>query len=129
MAFLQKPFDIQALVAIIRKSIKTRPAAGTVHGISVSSFLQLIEMDQKSCALKVALAHDKHGMFFFKEGVLYDASFGTLTGKDAAIAMINSGEKPLFTLNPLSNTDIPRQITCRLMELLLQAAQKKDEAG
>ena len=128
LQLLKKPFDVQNLIAVIRKGLKTEPAAGTMRGIAVASFLQLLELDQKSCALEVTLASGQQGSFFFKEGILYDATFGSLAGKEAAIAMISSGEKPRFTLKPAAEQDIPRRITCRLMELLLQAAQKKDES-
>ena len=125
LQLLQKPFSVQELIAVIRKGLKTETAAGTMRGIAVSSFLQLINMDQKSCTLEVALASGQQGAFFFKEGVLHDATFGELTGKEAAIAMINCGEKPRFTLKPASEQDI-LGISCRLMEILLQATQKKD---
>ncbi len=128
VAVLRKPFNVQELIDIIRKSLKTKPASGTMQGISIPSFLQLIEMDQKSCALRISLSDGRQGVFFFKEGDVYDAVFEDLTGKEAAIAMINIGEKPRFTLTPLPGTDIPRRINCRIMELLLLAAREKDVA-
>ena len=123
---IQKPFKIYELIAIIKSSLKQKPPAGSLNGISIPSFLQLIEMEEKSCALDVTLANNKKGTFLFREGRLYDATFESMKGESAAIEMLQSGEKAAFILKTLPNQDIPRKINSGTSELLLKAAWAKD---
>ncbi len=127
LQFVRKPFKIYELIEIIRKSLKEKPPGGTVGGISIASFMQLIEMEEKSCALEVSLPDNKKGSFLYKEGVLYDAFYENLTGEKAAIEIIQHDEKVRFTLNPLPNRNLPRRINSRVMELRLQASRIRDQ--
>ncbi len=127
LRLIQKPFKVYELVAIINESLKTKPPAGSVEGISIASFLQLIEMDEKSCALDVILSDREKGTFLFKEGVLYDAFFEGVSGEEAALKILNHSEKADFTLHPLPKPDIPRRINRQLMEVLLKASRQRDD--
>lgn len=129
LQLIRKPFKLYELVAIIKESLKIKPPSGSMGGISIASFLQLVEMDQKSCAVEVTLADHKTGTFLFKEGVLYDAIFGELTGEGAALELLMNEEKAKFTLNPLPKQDLSRRINSRIMELLLKASQRRDDKG
>ncbi len=126
LCLVRKPFKLYELLHIIRKGIKTKSPAGTVRGISIPSFLQLIEMDEKSCALDVTLANDKKGTFLFKGGILYEAVFGDMTGEEAAMEILKTDEKAKVTLNPLPKQNIPRRINSRTMDLLLKSAWCRD---
>ncbi len=127
--FMRKPLNLNELADIIRKSLKGKPPTGTVGGITIASFLKLIEMDEKSCALEVSFPEGGKGVFLFREGVLYDAAFEELIGEAAAVAMISRDERVIFTLHPLPKQDTPRRINSRMMELLLTASCRQDKTA
>ncbi|MEW6080046.1 MAG: response regulator [Thermodesulfobacteriota bacterium] len=125
--FMRKPFKLNELLDTVRKSLKEKPPGGTVGGISISSFLKLIEMDEKSCALDVVLEDNRKGTFFFREGVLLDAVFGNLFGKEAALEMIMIESRMVFTFRPLSHHNMIRRIKSRIMDLMITAAYLQDQ--
>jgi len=129
LCFMKKPFQVYELLATVRKSLKHKPPAGTIGGISVSSFLRLIEMDGKSCALDVVLGDDRKGTFFFQEGILFDATFENLIGDEAALEMIKSEDRGIFTLQPLPRQNISKRIRSRVMDLLLTATYLRDQTA
>lgn len=124
---IRKPFKIYDLINTIRESLKTKPPAGTVCGISLPSFLQLIEMDEKTCALDVTLGNNQKGTFLFKEGVLYDAFYEDMTGEGAAVEILRIGEKATITLKTLPVKNLSRQINTGMMQLLLNVSKLKDD--
>ncbi len=54
---------------------------GSLKGISVVAFLQMIEFGEKTCLLEVFQTNDEKGLLYFKNGVLYDAAYRDLEGK------------------------------------------------
>jgi hypothetical protein len=59
-----------------------------VTGISVENFLQLIEMEQKSCVLEILGKNRQRGYFYFNQGVLYETGYGRSSNEKAALDMI-----------------------------------------
>jgi len=92
-------------------------------GVSLASFLQMLEQEKKSCTL-VVHAHDKSGSFYFDEGNLIDAECEGAVGLDAA-------HKLLAWSNPSFRVQEPQDRLCRidqpLAHLLLNAAKQQDE--
>jgi len=62
-------------------------AEGTLKGISLSSFLQLIEMEKKTCTLTVK-AKNQSGMLYFSKGDLLAASSQNLENEEAIYEML-----------------------------------------
>lgn len=85
--FLEKPFTP---VDLGRKifSLLGMDASETASGISLANFLQIVEMEEQSCIVKIETTRKQTGYFCFKDGKLYDAVFGEHRGEDAAIRMI-----------------------------------------
>jgi DNA-binding response OmpR family regulator len=81
-----KPLDIRTALERISDSLSQR-IDGTVSNVSLASFLQLIEMERKTCSLTVA-SGGKTGTLFVKKGRLVDACTGELRGEAAATAII-----------------------------------------
>ena len=124
--FLDKPVNFSDLVKCIEEGLKRSSQGGTVTGISVSSFLQLIEMEEKTCLLEVH-GKDKKGLFYFDQGTLYDAVCGSLLGEEAAIEMVMWNHVRLSFKN-LPDKKIMRRINSELMPILMEASRRKDEA-
>ncbi|MCK5515504.1 MAG: DUF4388 domain-containing protein [Desulfobulbaceae bacterium] len=92
-------------------------------GVSLASFMQLLEYESKSCTLKVVSGRIS-GSFFFEEGNLIDAECGEATGEDAVYDLL-ALDKPAFKVGDAD--DRMQRITRPLTHFLLNAATKRDE--
>ena len=96
---------------------------GHVGGISLASFLQMLEQERKSCTLNV-IAEKVNGNIFFKDGNLIDSECEDLVGQEALYTLL-SFENPTFMVTDAKNR--LHRITQPLAHLLLQAATRIDE--
>jgi hypothetical protein len=96
---------------------------GTFGGVSLASFLQMLEQEKKSCTLTVS-SHGTAGHFYFNSGALVDADFLGETGENAVYAMLHL-KRPSFRMGDAQER--PSRISSPLAHLLLNAATKKDE--
>ena len=96
-----------------------------IGGVSLSSFLQMLEQEHKSCTLLV-VSGDQQGSFYLDDGVLIDAQFGNEVGHDAAYSIL-LWENPIFSVTPPE--DRMRRIHLPLAHILLDSAKQKDETG
>lgn len=53
LKFFRKPADIDKIDQTIIKILEESSLKGSINGISVASFMQLIEMEQKKCCIRV----------------------------------------------------------------------------
>jgi CheY-like chemotaxis protein len=130
LQFIKKPFKANQLADIIINALKKDDddPGGTLSGISVVSFLQMVEMEDKTCICEVQSPNNPKGFFYFKGGVLHHAVFGNLKGEAAAIKLINL-ENPTINFRRPPERPIPRGIKRELTGLILEAVRQKDEAG
>ena len=96
---------------------------GHIGGVSLASFLQMLEQENKTCALHVT-SKDGAGFFYFYEGTLVDAECGTQVGSEAAYSLLSFAE-PMFRVDP--HEDRIHRITLPLAHILLNAATRIDE--
>ncbi len=97
---------------------------GRIEGVSLASFLQLLEQERKNCTLIVS-SGDQEGRFYFAEGVLIDADSSGKSGQEAASAIL-SWPHPSFSVARAE--DRMRRISLPLAHILLAAAQIHDES-
>ncbi len=81
---LSKPFDISALLSAIFVGLNLRDEGGHIRGMTMLSLLPIVEMLQKTCRMKVSAGAKNYGYLYFKDGILFDAHFGSLNGEAAA---------------------------------------------
>jgi len=127
LRILEKPIHFKELVHTVQEGLAYAAQQGSLSGISVDSFLQLIEMEEKTCLLEVRDQKRQKGLFYFYKGQLYDASFGDLKGQDAAVEMI-TWENVRLNFKNLPGKRIKQRITTGLMSILMEASKNKDEA-
>jgi len=130
LQFIKKPFKADQLAEIILEALKrdVDDPGGTLSGISVVSFLQMVEMEDKTCICEVHSPGNPKGFFYFKGGVLQHAVFGNLKGEPAAIKLINL-ENPTINFRRPPERPIAKGITRELTGLILEAVRQRDEAG
>lgn len=83
---LEKPFDLAILkkkaADMLRQSVK-----GRVENISLSSFLQLLEIERKTCTLSVT-SGEHGGRLYFRSGKLVGAETEELKDQAAALEIV-----------------------------------------
>lgn len=98
-------------------------ASRTVHGISLTSFLQVLEQERKSSTLVVRHG-DEEGRFFFHEGQLVDADYNGSVGLTAAYSLL-AWEYPSCRVT--EGEDRIHRIQEPLASILMNSATRKDE--
>ena len=120
---LEKPFDVGELKRkvwdLMRQSVK-----GRVENISLSSFLQLLELERKTCTLTVT-SSDHSGRLFFRNGRLVGAGTEGLEGSEAALEIV-TWEHADVEISDICPLDGP-ELAGGLRYLLLEGMRLKDE--
>jgi CheY-like chemotaxis protein len=126
VGFTAKPFLIENLARQILTMLRRETEGGTLHNVSSGMFLQLIEMEQKTCTIRLEdKAAGKTGALFFVEGALFDARVGNLQGEPAAYEIFGWEQVSLSIQDDCSVRE--NRIQKDLHPLILEAARRKDE--
>jgi DNA-binding response OmpR family regulator/predicted regulator of Ras-like GTPase activity (Roadblock/LC7/MglB family) len=121
--YIEKPIDFAALVEKIIQGLDG-PAKGFITGVSLSSFLQLLELDNKTCTLTIH-AGNKKGTMFFRDGILLDAKAQSQQGSKAAYSIITWNNVEIEIDNSCSINE--KNIAETLGFILLEGCRRKDE--
>lgn len=125
--FLDKPLDFDALEECITSALEALDEQeGSITGLSLGNFLQLIEAEQKTCTLSVFNNSTNKGTLHFAEGKILDASTGDLTADGAVIEMV-TWDNVKISLLELAIDPSENKITSELILLLMEGARLKDE--
>ena len=120
-------FDQALDISMLTKRIFTElqiDYGGQVRGITLSSFLQMLELERRSCTLQVT-AKGKTGTIFILDGKPAAARMGLLTGKSAALHIL-TWENVLIDID-YAPREVQREIATPLMNLLLESGRIVDE--
>jgi hypothetical protein len=120
---LETPLDPHQLINSLLADLEI-DYGGQIRGVSLSSFLQMVELEGHSCTLTVLSAR-RSGWFYFDTGTLIAAETHQMSGKPAALAIL-SWEDPLITIE-YGQVEKARTIDMPLMSLLLEGGRLKDE--
>ena len=126
---LSKPFDVAVLKRKIQDMLAQR-VRGRVENISLSSFLQLLEIERKTCTLHVT-AGERAGRLFFRTGKLVAAETGDLTGSDAALEIVSWEHADIEIAEgcPVNGPPLPGGLAFLLMEgMRLKDEQERETA-
>jgi CheY-like chemotaxis protein len=126
VAFVAKPFLIENLARQIINMLRQEADGGTLHNVSSGMFLQLIEMEQKTCTIRLEeKTFGEKGVLFFVEGALCDARVGERQGEAAAYEIFAWDNVSLAIQNDC--TVRQNRINKELSTLLLEGARRSDE--
>ena len=120
-------FDQALDISMLTKRIFTElqiDYGGQIRGITLSSFLQMLELERRSCTLQIT-AKGKAGTIFILDGKPAAAKMGLLTGKSAALHIL-TWENVLIDID-YSPREAQREIATPLMNLLLESGRIVDE--
>ncbi len=121
--YIEKPIDFNLLVAKILKGLKGR-SQGFISGVSLSSFLQLLALDKKTCTLIIRSGKQK-GTMHFIGGDLWDADTDQLSGTEAAIEIIRWKNVEIELQNTCTKNE--QKIQKSLGFILLEVSRIEDE--
>lgn len=125
--YIEKPFAIEDLIQKIANSLKRESEGGILQTIPLEMFIQLIEMEQKTCTIRVVnKSSNKHGVLFFKNGILLDARVADLQGKLASYEIFSWDKVTMFVQDSCALKE--KRIEEDLQAILLDAMRLKDEA-
>lgn len=128
LRFLEKPIDFHDLAKAVTDGLAYDLKSGSLSGISICSFLQLIEIEEKTCLLEVFKEDkDQKGFFYFNTGNLHDAIYGDLKGEDAALEMV-SWDNVEIRFKDLPKRRIKNRINRELIALIVDGMRLKDES-
>ena len=125
--YLEKPFMIDDLLKEMRSVLNREADGGTLHGISLAMFLQLIDMEQKTCTLRVLeKSSGKEGALFFRDGELLEARTGSQNGEEAAYTILSWDDTQISIQNSCSMKE--KKIHRDPQAILMDAMRLKDES-
>jgi CheY-like chemotaxis protein len=126
VGYIAKPFTIEELAGRIVAALKKEAEGGTLHSVSSGMFLQLMEMEERTCTIRLfGKAGGKGGVLFFKDGELLDAKTGELRGEAAAYEIFSWDAVSLNIQNSCQQKT--KKIKKDLQAILLEAMRLKDE--
>lgn len=123
--YLEKPLDFNELAERIKESLSAK-SSGYLQGITLASFLQLLEMEHKTCTLKITL-DNKNGQLFFKNGAPIDAECGDLKGIEAAMEIVAWEDADIVMRNSCIRKK--NNVNATLEHILIEAFRRKDESA
>ncbi len=113
---LEKPFEIGALASAIFVGLNLRDEGMNYRGMTMSSILPLIEIEQKTCRMEIKTAGKGKGYLYFDEGVLIDAHFKGLTGEKAALE-ISEWDRIVIKFSDLPRRRTRTRVKTHLMDM------------
>ena len=128
--FLEKPLNYDFLKKIDFHSLGTKTTdkqekpKNFVNGISLTSFLQLIDMEKKTCTLTIKCG-DKTGLLYLVNGDLVDAEAESFRGEKAAYEIICWDNVLIEIDNECTKRE--KNVDFTTTHLLMEACRIKDE--
>lgn len=121
--YYQKPVNMNALSEKIFEDLGVG-VGGQIHGIALSSFLQMSEMEKSTCRLKIR-SEEGYGYLYLQKGELIAAETGLLHSEEAAFEII-SWDNAVIEIEK-SGHKKKREIKMPLMNILMEGLRIKDE--
>ena len=126
--YIEKPFVVEDLARKITDILKKESEGGILQTVPLEMFIQLIEMEQKTCTIRVFnKLTGKKGVLFFNEGELLDARVPGLQGERAAYDIFSWDEVTLSIQDTCAMSE--KKINKDLQAILLDVMRLKDEAA
>jgi CheY-like chemotaxis protein len=125
ITYIQKPFSLKYYVATVREQLNTT-SLGHIEGISLFNILQLLQLEQKTCALRIYSTQGE-GNLSFVDGELVNAWCNDIVGPEAVYMVMSWSDVRIdMRDNP---TGSHRTITHPLSHLLMESVRRQDEAN
>ncbi len=119
----EKPINFKELAENILSSLKAMDSS-YLRGVTLPAFLQLVEMERKTCTLKI-ISKNMSGFLCFRDGELLDATTNVERGESAAYDII-SWDDVEIEINSICKVK-SNHIGKGLSHVLMEGFRLKDE--
>ena len=125
---LEKPIPVAELTGAVERLLASGGEDSHVQGFTLPSFLQLLELDKKTCRVVVEAGGGRTGQITFERGQLIHAA--TVSGRegDPAVGEMFGWREPRLRVSTALQTP-PRNVHTSLATLLMESARTLDEAS
>ncbi len=126
IAYLEKPIAVNKLLELILNTLEDETRGGLMHNVSPTMFMQLMEMEEKTCTIRMLdNASDEGGILYLINGQLLNARVGSLKGAEAASRVFFWNEVTVFFRHECA----PREnvINSKIQPIIMAALAAKDE--
>ncbi len=125
--YIVKPVATAELADKILTVVESQRESGFLRGISISSFVQLLDIEGKTCTIILrGDAGGSLGTLYFRDGNIIDGRRGGQRGFEAVCEIISWQDARISIIDACP--DIPDAIQKRTQEILLVVAQRIDES-
>ncbi len=121
-AFISKPPDLDLLLRSIDKAIEL--AESRIQGIRLESFLQVLQVDRKTCTLTIDYGTER-GRLYLRDGSLIHAECKGLTGKHAVMKVLSWQD---YVIKVSEHCPAPKTINESMDFILMEWSIAKDHA-
>ena len=121
--WMGKPID-PAMLLRLADDLLNIGTSGTVKGIPIHSFLQMLENEEKTCTLRIKRKNDT-GLLYLKSGSLIGAETKDLSGEEAAHAILPWPD-PIIEIRYF-NGQRSKQINRPLLSVIIEAFHLKNK--
>ena len=126
VGYVIKPVDSTKLSKQIIKILNKKTEGGSLNRVSLGTYLQLIEIEEQTCTLRISdHTGKKNGVLFFKDGQLMDARIGNRSGREASYEILSWSDVSLAIENDCVVKE--KHIDGEMQAILLDAMRSKDE--
>ncbi len=126
VGYFKKPFQIDILAGKILELLQEEASGGIMQKISPSTFIQLMEMEGKTCTIRMLDNHSSEGgILYMEDGKLLDVRVGRHNGVDGAYKAFSWDEVTVFFTNECGQRE--DRIQSDLQALIMGALAAKDE--
>jgi CheY-like chemotaxis protein len=127
-SYFEKPVNLDELISEIDQLVEKESNGGILKSASLEMFTQLVEMEQKTCTIRVKREgiNQQDGVLFFRDGEIYFARIGNLKGLEAAYRIFSWHNVTLCIENDCRIKK--KKINSDLQAVLLEAMRLKDES-
>jgi CheY-like chemotaxis protein len=126
ISYFKQPFKVEDLGHLILSTLEKEYEGGILKSFSLELFIQLIEMEMKTCTVRATeKTSDKQGILFFREGDLMDARIHNRHGQEVAFEIFCWDDITLSIQDECRLTK--KRINGDLQSLLFEAIRFKDE--
>jgi CheY-like chemotaxis protein len=128
VAVLPKPVDINGIGLKILQWIDSYLPHTYTEGVDLSSLLQLVALDQKTCTVGVQdKQNGRIGLIHIHDGEMVDACAGNLTGIDAAMHILLWKDVRIWIHDMAAPAEV--RIDTPMQAILMNAALARDEGN
>ncbi|MFT3923873.1 MAG: DUF4388 domain-containing protein [Myxococcales bacterium] len=125
IACMVEPFDATDMLVQLTSGL-AETCYGSLHNMNIPAFLQLLEIERKTCSLRIESA-GRTGTMFVMRGELLEARFDGLTADTAAYVIIGWLTGDVYVEHGCFAPE--RTIHRPISHVLMSALQYRDEAG